>query len=160
MDIACMPLKKNVPVGLPDWKLTKCPICGRECWESGVLREYKQIRTDLSATCTECALRIGLQAKQSEEREPKEPVEINRTELEILQSVLFYGFHWIAKDLNGVSYAYVEKPYKCSRDEEWTTDDDFHTPMGFEPLFGFLHWEDSEPLFIPEILEAVIIREV
>lgn len=29
----CMPLKVNVPTGRKDWKLTKCPECGAQCWE-------------------------------------------------------------------------------------------------------------------------------
>lgn len=28
-----MPLKVNVPTGHKDWKLTKCPECGAQCWE-------------------------------------------------------------------------------------------------------------------------------
>ena len=28
-----MPLKVNVPTGRKDWKLTKCPECGAQCWE-------------------------------------------------------------------------------------------------------------------------------
>ena len=33
--VACMPLRRNVPEGREGWKLTTCPNCGRECWESG-----------------------------------------------------------------------------------------------------------------------------
>lgn len=28
-----MPLKVNVPTGRKNWKLTKCPECGAQCWE-------------------------------------------------------------------------------------------------------------------------------
>lgn len=35
---ACMPLKKNVPEGHDGWRLTTCPECGTECWESPLLK--------------------------------------------------------------------------------------------------------------------------
>lgn len=56
---ACMPLKKNVPVGHTDWKLTTCPECGRECWENPLLSIVKS--QGAIALCTECALRKGIQ---------------------------------------------------------------------------------------------------
>lgn len=54
--ILAMPMKKNIPVGREDWKLTTCPICGTECWESDLSREVQKMEPDLMVACTECAL--------------------------------------------------------------------------------------------------------
>lgn len=56
--IACMPLKKNVPNGHSDWKLVKCPKCGRECWEIPLTEFVRQ--QGAVALCTECAIRAGM----------------------------------------------------------------------------------------------------
>lgn len=54
--ILCLPLKRNVPNPKdPDWKLTTCPICGSECWESDLARETMKAE-GLKAACTACAL--------------------------------------------------------------------------------------------------------
>lgn len=56
--VITMPMKKNVPEGGPAWRLVKCPVCGRECWERpGVLDAMKK-NTKLMAACTECALKV------------------------------------------------------------------------------------------------------
>lgn len=52
---ACMPLRKNIPVGRKDWSLTVCPECGRECWAMPYLKIAKM--QGAAALCTECALR-------------------------------------------------------------------------------------------------------
>lgn len=55
--IACMPMKKNIPKGKEGWILTTCPKCGRECWETPLLRQVKE---QVAATyCTDCAIREG-----------------------------------------------------------------------------------------------------
>lgn len=54
---ACMPLKQNVPVGHDDWKLTTCPECGEECWETPLLQTVKE--QGAIALCTVCALTKG-----------------------------------------------------------------------------------------------------
>ena len=54
---AFMPLKENIPLGRPDWRLTTCPRCGRECWAQPLLKIA--IAQDAVALCTECALREG-----------------------------------------------------------------------------------------------------
>ena len=56
---ACMPLKQNIPLGRPDWKLTTCPRCGRECWARPLLKVAED--QGAVAVCTECALREGAQ---------------------------------------------------------------------------------------------------
>jgi RNase P subunit RPR2 len=55
----CLPLKRNVPIPHPDWKLTICPKCGEECWESDLAREVLSHGNAIGA-CTTCALRAGL----------------------------------------------------------------------------------------------------
>lgn len=52
-----MPMKKNIPEGKPGWKLTTCPKCGRECWETPLFEEVKKQGT--IGMCTECALKAG-----------------------------------------------------------------------------------------------------
>ena len=52
---AMMPMKKNIPVGKDDWKLTACPECGCECWETPLLSIA--IKQGAVALCTECAIR-------------------------------------------------------------------------------------------------------
>lgn len=54
----CMPMKKNIPVGRTSWKLVNCPECGRECWETPMMRALVK-QQDVTCLCTECALRKG-----------------------------------------------------------------------------------------------------
>lgn len=57
--IACMPLRSNVPKPRQqDWKLTICPVCGCECWESELTRRI--IKKGADAACNMCALRTGI----------------------------------------------------------------------------------------------------
>lgn len=58
---ACMPLKKNIPQGRPDWELTSCPICGRECWRQPLIE--RALSQGALALCTECAIRKGITGK-------------------------------------------------------------------------------------------------
>lgn len=53
-----MPMKKNIPVGRTSWKLVNCPECGRECWETPMMRTLVK-QQDVTCLCTECALRKG-----------------------------------------------------------------------------------------------------
>lgn len=57
----CMPLRQNVPQGRPEWRLTRCPECGRECWADDKLQQLP-LSQGATALCTECALRKGQQA--------------------------------------------------------------------------------------------------
>ncbi len=53
-----MPLRKNVPEPHDQgWKLTSCPVCGRECWERP-LSDWLRESVD-GIVCTECALAAG-----------------------------------------------------------------------------------------------------
>jgi hypothetical protein len=59
----CMPLNRFSITGQdtvdnptpPDWKLTTCPSCGNECWESDLCRHFKE-DCHYKAFCTECVL--------------------------------------------------------------------------------------------------------
>lgn len=53
----CMPLTSNLPYGRPGWKITKCPQCGRKCWETPMHKIAEE--SGAIALCTECALRKG-----------------------------------------------------------------------------------------------------
>lgn len=55
---ACMPMKKNISVGKPDWILATCPECGRECWITPILKTA--LSQGAVALCTECAIRKGM----------------------------------------------------------------------------------------------------
>lgn len=62
--ILAMPLKVNIPDPQHnDWNLTTCPVCGAECWETGLARQAIEAEPDLCAACTVCALKAG-HAKQ------------------------------------------------------------------------------------------------
>lgn len=42
-----------------DWKLTTCPDCGAECWETDLARQALAADPTLRAACTLCALKAG-----------------------------------------------------------------------------------------------------
>ena len=63
INIAMMPLRKNVQEPCDDWVLTTCPLCGRECWYQTENAELmKTIRPDTKFLCTECALSVAKSA--------------------------------------------------------------------------------------------------
>ena len=54
-----MPLRKNVPEPHDQrWKLTNCPVCGRECWERPPPDGLRQSVDGI--VCTECTLMMGV----------------------------------------------------------------------------------------------------
>lgn len=57
----CMPLKVNVPTGHKDWKLTKCPECGAQCWELPLAEVAKA--QGAKGLCTMCALKKGVSGR-------------------------------------------------------------------------------------------------
>lgn len=66
----CMPLKENVPEAEhKGWKLTKCVICGAECWESKIATEL--LKNGAIRSCTKCALKVMI--NHSEKR--RKPIE-------------------------------------------------------------------------------------
>ena len=58
-----MPLKVNVPTGRKDWKLTKCPECGAQCWELPLAEVAKA--QGAKGLCTMCALKKGVSARMA-----------------------------------------------------------------------------------------------
>lgn len=57
----CMPLRINVPTGRKDWKLTKCPECGAQCWELPLAEVAKE--QGAKGLCTMCALKKGVSGR-------------------------------------------------------------------------------------------------
>lgn len=57
--LLCLPLRSNIPESKnPDWRSVKCPICGRDCWETDLAR--LAMAAGARAACTECSLRAGM----------------------------------------------------------------------------------------------------
>lgn len=67
--VICLPLRSNIPDASnnPDWRLTTCPRCGRECWEPELARQV--MAKGVTGAYTECALRAGIST--TEGGEPK-----------------------------------------------------------------------------------------
>lgn len=64
--ILAMLLKANIPDPQhDDWKLTTCPICGAECWETDLARQAMAAEPELRAACTTCALKAGMGGKEA-----------------------------------------------------------------------------------------------
>jgi transcription elongation factor Elf1 len=58
----CMPLKSNIEQPYNShWRLTKCPNCGKECWETPLQRNIKQQNSNLQFVCTECAIKLAVE---------------------------------------------------------------------------------------------------
>ena len=65
--ILALPLRENVPKPKDEsWKLTTCPICGAECWESEAARQAMDAEPELRAACTACALKAGAASGKEE----------------------------------------------------------------------------------------------
>ena len=66
-----MPLRCNVPKPKdPAWRLTRCPVCGAECWDRPLPAGIPEELFD-GKLCTECAL-SGLCRKEEEETDEDE----------------------------------------------------------------------------------------
>lgn len=73
------------------------------------------------------------------------------TEIEqiAINYALAYGCHWIAKDSDGVIYAYKRKPHKSSYSDMWDDDvNDDKLMVEIKLPISFLSWEDEEPYYI------------
>ena len=58
INIAMMPLRKNVPnPGSEDWKLTPCPECGRDWYQTKNAEILKDVCPETIFLCTECAIK-------------------------------------------------------------------------------------------------------
>ena len=58
------PLRRNIPDPKnKEWKLTRCPICGAECWKSPLPEGYNE-NMFAGRLCTMCALKQGISAQK------------------------------------------------------------------------------------------------
>lgn len=60
--IGLMPLRSHISPPIPeDWKLTTCPVCGRECWyQTNNAEILKGLCSEANFLCTECALKTKI----------------------------------------------------------------------------------------------------
>ena len=77
----------------------------------------------------------------------KKPVPTEAEQLAI-NYALACGYYWLAKDLGGDIYAYIEKPQKKSVAGIW--DINGNSMIKIELPISFLSWEDEEPYYIGE----------
>lgn len=56
MNFACLPCKANIPEGREGWVLTRCPVCGKECWDTPAYRDALRLMPDVVGICTRCAI--------------------------------------------------------------------------------------------------------
>ena len=75
----------------------------------------------------------------------KKPIPTEAEQLAI-NYALACGYHWLAKDLGGDIYAYIEKPQKKSVAGIW--DINGNSMIKIELPISFLSWEDEEPYYI------------
>lgn len=55
----CRPLVEHVPK-MENAEITKCPICGRDCWKRSDLEaDVKKTYDQVIDSCTECAIKFG-----------------------------------------------------------------------------------------------------
>lgn len=65
--IICMPLVCNIPDAGQrhrGWKMTVCPVCGTDCWETDIHRRALKREPGLKAACTICALKAGTKSDE------------------------------------------------------------------------------------------------
>ncbi len=77
-----MPLKVNVPTGRKDWKLTKCPECGAQCWELPLAEVAKE--QGAKGLCTMCALKKGVSGKMRVKIKPVNDMAVSDEHLNII----------------------------------------------------------------------------
>ena len=62
-DILCLPCESSfinpVEEKHPDWELIACPVCGQGCYTSPSHKRTLELYPNMTATCTQCALRGG-----------------------------------------------------------------------------------------------------
>ena len=95
--------------------------------------------------CSEC-LRLSLLDLLEEY---KEPVKLSKFEYEYLKVAKRERFNFIARDGDGRSFLYKNKPLKSS--DEWIVASKDCCRI-LDRLFKFVKWEDEDPYNINEIL--------
>ena len=117
-----------------------------ECWLYQITTNFYDNKNSCSnSTCSEC-LKISL-LKLLEEY--KEPIKLTKFEYEHLKVAKREGFNFIARDGDGRSFLYKNKPFKSL--DEWIVASKVCCRI-FDSLFKFVKWEDEEPYSIDEIL--------
>ena len=96
-------------------------------------------------TCSEC-VRLSLMNLLEEY---KEPVKLTKFEYEYLKVAKRERFNFIARDGDGRSFLYKNKPLKSS--DEWIVASKDCCRI-LDSLFKFVKWEDEDPYNINEIL--------
>lgn len=78
-----MPLKVNVPTGRKNWKLTKCPECGAQCWELPLAEVAKA--QGAKGLCTMCVrLKEGSEWKMRVKIKPVNDMAVSDEHLNII----------------------------------------------------------------------------
>ena len=126
-----------------------------ECWLYQITtNSYDNKNSCSNSTCSEC-LKISL-LKLLEEY--KEPIKLTKFEYEHLKVAKRERFNFIARDGDGRSFLYKNKPLKSS--DEWIVASKDCCRI-LDSLFKFVKWEDQYPWDIDEILSnCEVIKNV
>ena len=117
-----------------------------ECWLYQITtNSYDNKNSCSNSTCSEC-LKISL-LKLLEAY--KEPIKLTKFEYEHLKVAKRERFNFIARDGDGRSFLYKNKPLKSS--DEWIVASKDCCRI-LDSLFKFVKWEDQYPWDIDEIL--------
>lgn len=117
-----------------------------ECWLYQITtNSYDNKNNCSNSTCSEC-LKISL-LKLLEAY--KEPIKLTKFEYEHLKVAKRERFNFIARDGDGRSFLYKNKPLKSS--DEWIVASKDCCRI-LDSLFKFVKWEDQYPWDIDEIL--------
>ena len=124
-----------------------------ECWLYQITtNSYDNKNSCSNSTCSEC-LKISL-LKLLEEY--KEPIKLTKFEYEHLKVAKRERFNFIARDGDGRSFLYKNKPLKSS--DEWIVASKDCCRI-LDSLLNFVKWEDEEPCNIDEILSNCEVIE-
>ena len=124
-----------------------------ECWLYQITtNSYDNKNSCSNSTCSEC-LKISL-LKLLEEY--KEPIKLTKFEYEHLKVAKRERFNFIARDGDGRSFLYKNKPLKSS--DEWIVASKDCSRI-LDSLLNFVKWEDEEPCNIDEILSNCEVIE-
>lgn len=85
---------------------------------------------------------------QWERKEPK----LTNEEIEILEALKTLGYEWLARDGDGVIFAYEKKP---ERNIAYWSGGLYWYPTKDENIFNFIKWEDEEPTYIDDLLKEL-----
>lgn len=82
--------------------------------------------------------------------EKKDVIVLTKFEYSILEWLYNECYEYIARDRDGDLSIFCSQPHKIN--DSWNCDDDdYFIPM-FNKLFGFIKWEDTDPVSIDYVL--------